>query len=656
MSILNLTCQLRTGVLFRSLFMFISVTAVASPGFAEEVVVLDKVVVTGTKTPHTLEDVPVETVVITADDIAKKNADNVMDLLTDVAGIQGANHSDVFGTYTWNAKMRGLDFNNGYGLILIDGQRTMGCGQSGGMGEYGVGLNQIPIEMIERIEIVKGPGSALYGSDAMAGVINIITRKVPDEPTGRAGISRKRYQVLRENSDGTEDEGNGSHYATQNYISYGDSISDRLGYLLSYSYESADDIQADPVPSNRHFFSGRVDSQFTDSLNLFLKYDTDDYSKEGSRAEDSERVTLGAGYQFTEGHSLDVSGYYYDWFFRHGYPGYSHGYKHGSTGYNQGEVRYTWRHEKLNTIVIGSEFMTQVIDYVIENENGSLITVNEDVKTTSAFIQNEFSPTESLTLVAGARYDDHSTFGEEINPKVSMMVKPFIGTTVRFSAGTSYKSPTIRQLYYSTPYRHGSYYAQSNPDLKAEKGTGYSLNLEQAFRNNSIVFSTGWFRNEVEDMVVREDTGTLYDSLPLMTYKNVEEAWTSGLEFMGRFVSDGGISASISYTWTDSENKENGKHLTYISEHSASFNPAWDFKSLGAGISASVSYNGKQYKDSDNSVEIDASTVLDMKCWKQLSEKAKVSLEADDLFESYEAGDGNWHTGRAVSAKLDLMF
>ena len=139
----------------------------------EETYGLADIVVTGTKTPHTLQDVPVQTMVISAEEIEKKNSQNIMDLLRDIPGIHMANHNDVFGTYTWMARMRGMDFNSGYALILVDGQRAMGCGQSGGMGEYGVGLNQVPVELVERIEVVKGPGSALYGSDAVTGVVNI---------------------------------------------------------------------------------------------------------------------------------------------------------------------------------------------------------------------------------------------------------------------------------------------------------------------------------------------------------------------------------------------------------------------------------------------------------------------------------------------------
>ena len=199
--------QKRIVLIVLSLFFILSASFALADNLINR---LDDIVVTGTKTQHTLQDVPVETIVITREDIEKKNSQNVMDLLKDIPGIQTAYHNDVFGTYTWVAKMRGLDFDSGYALILIDGQRSMGSGQSGGMGEYGIGLNQIPVEMIERMEIVKGPGSALYGSDAMAGVVNIITKKVPQKAAGSAGVAYGWYDVKKENSDGSEEDANGS--------------------------------------------------------------------------------------------------------------------------------------------------------------------------------------------------------------------------------------------------------------------------------------------------------------------------------------------------------------------------------------------------------------------------------------------------------------
>ncbi|CCK79113.1 TonB-dependent receptor plug domain-containing protein [Desulfobacula toluolica] len=617
---------------------------------------LDDIVITGTKTQHTLQDVPVETIVITREDIQKKNSQNIMDLLKDVPGIQTSYHNDVFGTYTWLAKMRGLDFNSGYALILIDGQRAMGCGQSGGMGEYGVGINQIPVEMIERIEIVKGPGSALYGSDAMAGVVNIITKRAPQKATGSAGVAYGQYDVKRENSDGSEEDANGSRKMSKTYVSYGDRITDNVGYFIHYNYESADDIAEDPVKSWKHSFLGKLDAKINEKTDIFLKTEFSDYEKEDNREEDSYRLSGIIDWHLSQNHSLSLKGYTYNWDFTHGYPGYSYGYKYGDVGYHQAELQYTWDINNWNTLVLGGETQLQGIDYTIENDDGSVVSVNEDVKTSSLYIQDEAVLLDKLTLVGSARYDHHSTFGKEVNPKFSLMYQPQETTTIRACFGTSFKSPTIRQLYYNTPYRHGSFYAQSNPELKPETAVGYGVSIEQWFMSQKMMVDLGYFRNEIEDMVISEDTGTLYNGLTLMRYKNVEKAWTQGIEFMCRAYLTDELTASFSYTYTDTENEESGKELTYVSRHSASFSPAYDWDKYGIGVSASIAYNSKQYTNTDNTQQIDAGAVFDAKIYKQLSKTAKLSFEADDIFDSVPARDGSFHAGRTFTAKLDIEF
>jgi outer membrane receptor for ferrienterochelin and colicins len=621
---------------------------------------LKDIVVTGTRTPHALKDVPVETVLINREDIERTNAQNAMDVLKNIPGIDSSVHDDVFGIYTWRAKLRGLNFNDGYGLILIDGQRAMGCGQSGGMGEYGTGLNQIPVDMIERIEVVKGPSSALYGSDAMAGVINIITKKIPKKATGSAGVSYGWYKIKEKKSNsGTitkpSDDGQSRNFS-KNYVSFGDKISDRFGYLLHYNYDGAEDIGQDPIKSNRHSFMGKLDADLSETIDLYLKYEVSDYEKADSREEESYRVSAGIDFRPTDNHFFSLKGYTYTWDFTHGYPGFSYGYKHGDVGYNQGEVQYTWYSSDWNALTLGGEVQEQCIDYVIENADGSMVNVKENVDTSSLYVQDEITLFKAFTLVGGFRYDDHSTFGSKVNPKLSLMYKFSEDTTLRASAGKAFKSPTLRQLYYDTPYRHGDYYCKSNPDLQPEKAIGYSASIEQWLFDQSIMINLGYFRNDVDDMVIREDTGTMYNSLPLKEYRNVEEAWTQGVEFMCRAYTDEGFSASLSYTYTDSENKETGKELTYTPKHVLSILPAYELEKYGLGTSATVSYIGKQYTNSDNTDEIDAHTVVDAKIYKNLSDKAKLSFEADNIFDSDKGDEGNFRTGRTFTVKLDVSF
>ena len=628
----------------------------ASADSNEKATSLDDIVVTATKTPHTLKDVPVETVVITGADIQKTNAKNVMGVLKDIPGLNVANHDDIFGTYTWHATLEGLPFDGGYGLVLIDGQRSMGCGQSGGMGEYGIGLNQIPVSMIDHVEVVKGPGSALYGSDAITGVINIITKKIPAEPKGWAGASYGWYDVKRQLSDGTEEEADGDRYLHQAYVGYGNRISDNAGYILAYNFEGADDITARPMASQRHSIMGKIDAQAGESINLFAKLELSDYQKTDNRDEDSHRVSAGADWQVSQNHLLSLKGYTYKWDFAHGTHGDPYGFKNGYVGYNQAELQDAWNITQNNTLVAGGELQEQRIDYIIENQDGSLITVDETVKTSSLYLQDEQVLWDKVTLVAGARYDDHSVFGDQINPKFSAMVRLAEATNLRMSIGRSFKSPTIRQLYYDAPYRHGTFYAQSNRDLKPEKAVGYTVSLEQRFVEDRIMLNLGYFRNDVDDLVVRVDTGTLYNGLPLMRYANVNEAWTQGLEFMCKAKFGSSLEVALAYTYTQTENKETGKELTYVPDHSISLRPSYEWESLKLGVSADLTYTGRQYTNDTNTTRIDAQTVVDGKIYAHLSSSCKLSFEVDDIFDSKENAVNSYYAGRTFLAKLDLEF
>lgn len=634
-------------------------SALAEQSAPETSALLTEVVVTATRTPHTIKDVPVETVVITRQDMEQSNAQNAMDALKTVPGITSAVHDDVFGTYTWRAKMRGLNFNDGYGLILIDGQRVMGSGQSGGMGEYGIGLNQIPVEMIERIEVVKGPSSALYGSDAMAGVINVITSSTPEKASARAGASYGWYTIKdKVNSDGTvskpSDDGQ-SRNVSQAFLSVGDRPLERLAYLIHYNYESADDIRQDPIASDRHSLMAKVDLAATDTLDFFLKGEASTYEKTDNREEDSYRLSAGLEWQPSPDHFLAVKGYTYSWDFVHGYPGYSYGFKHGDTGFDQMEIQYTWYASDEQTWTLGGESQRQGIDYIIDNADGSTIGVEENVTTNSLYAQDEITLFDDVTLVAGARFDDHSNFGSEVNPKLSLMYALTDATTLRASAGRSFKSPTIRQLYYDSPYRHGSYYVQSNRELQPEIGMGYSAGVEQWLYNDHLLASVSMFRNEIDDMVIREDTNTLYDGLPLLTYRNVEQATTQGVEFLTKF-SQQDFSLTLAYTYTASEDNATGKDLTYVPEHSLTLLPAYEWPAYGLGLSGVLTYTGKQYTDSANTSEIGANTVVDARIYKKLTEGVRLSFEVDNLFDSDKGDEGNYRSGRMVQLKMDVSF
>ena len=174
--------------------------------------------------------------------------------------------------------------------------------------------------------------------------------------------------------------------------------------------------------------------------------------------------------------------------------------------------------------------------------------------------------------------------------------------------------------------------------------------------NHRLMFSAGYFRNEVEDMVIAEETGTFYNGLPLQIYRNVNEAKIQGLEILSKAMVFENCSLSLSYTYTDSENKENGKNLTYTPEHHFSLTPAYDWVRYGAGISATLSRYSKQYTNTANTSQLDEHTVVDAKIYKQLGKAAKLSFEADNIFDSDKGDVNNYRVGQAFQVKLDITF
>ena len=622
---------------------------------------LSEVVVTGTRTPHTLKEVPVETVLITRAEIEKSNAQTVTDILKTVPGLNASGVDDVFGSASSRVRQQGLSFNDGYGLILIDGQRIHGSGQSGAHGEYAVGLNQIPVSMIERIEVVKGPGSVLYGSDAMAGVINVITRKAPQQMEAGASASYGWYQVKEQVVNGkvTKPSDDGHSRNISEYSMYfGDRPHEKIGYLASYAYEKGQAIGIDPIDSDRHSAMVKTDFTLTEDLGAWLKGEASAFEREGSSpaTEDSYRLAAGTTWKGGEKHAVDIKGYHYIDDFTASSSASS---RSGQIGYSQAEAQYTLRLGKTQAITVGSEVQRQGIDYGMVNKSAGLTTrtnVVEDVDTWSIFLQDELTFFDALTVVPGIRFDDHSTYGDSFNPKLAVMYRLLQSTTLRGAVGKAFKSPTIRQLYYDVPYYHSPFWVESNPDLEPEKSIGYSFGVEQWLFQDRVSLSASAYRNDIEDMVVSETSGRTFNGQELRVYRNVSEAMTQGLDLTAKLLLNDSLTLAASYAYTDSENKENGLELTYTPNHALRFSPSYEYKPLGLGLSSSISYTSEQYSDAANLLPVDDHVVVDANISKRLGDKGKLTFQADNVFDSDKGDERNFREGRTFLVRLDISL
>lgn len=587
---------------------------------------LDEIVITGTKTPHALKDVPVQTIVITHGDIEETSAQTVSDVLRTIPGMFVI-AENIPGITAWRTKLRGLDLNSGYGLILVNGQRVKG----GGMGEYGYGVNQIPLSTIEQIEVIKGPGSVLYGSDAMGGVINIITKAAPQTPIMGMDVAVGS---------------NGTRVGSV----YGGTSMDKLGLFFNASTEQSK-VGAFGYNSTRNevYDAKRIDSrltyEFSDKIKTSLilavedqertrQYKTKDVLRHNW--EKKYRIAPSANIDIDKVSSAVISGYYYNWNMNSMESGSdSSGFTPtvGDMFYHNIEGKYTRTIWDGYQLTMGGELLEEKLEYNMANEN---------IGTMSGYAQLEADLTDTFTVVVGTRYDDHEKYGEYISPKLSFMYHPLEDTTIRGSVGKGFKSPTIRQLYYTELYQHSTYWYQSNPDLDAEESVGYSLSVEQGIGDRFLCEVT-LFRNDIKNKVLNIDTGTFQDGLPITTFKNISKAHTQGLEFGLKVILSKGLSGHISYAYTDTEDEDTGKELTYVPTNNITGGLTYDYASWGLTLSANVQYASEVFKDTDNINKTDDYTLVDLKIAKTLGQVFTLSLEGSNIFDSdYGQPERDW--------------
>ncbi len=580
---------------------------------------MDEVVITATKTGIILADVPQDIHVITPEQIARSNAQTVGDVLKYIPGLNVSLSDDAPGASTWQSTLRGLSIDDGYGLVLIDGHRVKGRG----MGEYGNGLNLIPVEMIERIEVVKGPGSVLYGSDAMSGVINIITKRLTD---------KERFNAYANY---------GSKGAARQGFSYGNK-SGVIGFQTSGSMER---IAIDEYEGR--FLSNRVNYTPAGIGSYSLDIDVNDMFSSGGKDERRVKIAPEASFDLGNGSKAVISGYWYDWDFKHST-------RHGDIFYSQAEARVSRFLDDRHRLTAGSEFLRQTLEYSFKGIEGAWPELSKDIDTYSVFLQDEWSVNAKAFLTLGARYDNHSSYGGVLSPRISGLYDIGESTRFRASVGRSFKSPNIRQLYYPAPFSHGANeYILSNPELKPEYAFGYTISLEKNFRKT--LFATGMvYRNDLEDMVAVYDTGLGYAGKNLLSYENVSRAFTRGIECEVRFQMPGGVSGTLSFDYTDSKNKDTGKKVRYVPKHSEGVRVSYFNSRLGFGINWGVKYVGSFYTDVENTKKNDGYSMAEAKILKYITNLMSLSLEGNNLFDTDYGDPSSERMDRTYTVRLNL--
>lgn len=579
----------------KSLLGLAMATAVVTSAQAE-LQELDKVVTTATLTEQEAGSVPAFTSVITADDIASTSVSSLADLLRESVGVN--NFSNALGRD--ELQIRGL--GGEYTLILVNGKRV----SSGAAFAKGsdVDYNSIPLSAIERVEIIRGPMSSIYGADAIGGVLNIITKKAQDE--FRSSVSAE-YRNVTSGVDGDQYRLSAT---TQGQLSEQLSMSLAAGQNYQDAwFANESDKDADEAPKREQKKSRNLFSSFAYQLNeqqsveLDIGYNNDQrplgtYSS-GPRTREQELTRLdvtlthkgafdwGSTTAFIKHEDADVKDFN---------SSYDAPETHKTKEKNLYAKAYAAATVGINSVVAGVDYRHQNIEDVTTYMQTGKLTIDE----MALFAQDDIAVTNDLKLTLGGRYDSHEIFGENFSPKAYVVYQLADGITLKGGVSEAFKAPDGSYLSpeYSVISCGGGCYLSGNPDLKAETSVNYEAGIEisQALWDLSVA----WFHNDIDDLIDREIT---YDevsgSATAAEWVNVAEATTKGLEASGSVDVASALRLSANYTRLITEADDgsgNKSELTGRPQHQANMSALWQ-ASEALAATLSVNYTAGMYAE-----------------------------------------------------------
>jgi outer membrane receptor for ferrienterochelin and colicins len=556
--------------------------------------VLNDVVVTGTRSPHLLKDVPVETQVVTRRDFQRTGATSVDQALTSSIGL--TINEDLSGQ---GATIRGIEGDRV--LVMVDGERAVGRVRGS------IDLSQYSLNNVEKIEIVKGTGSTLYGSDAMGGVVNIITN-VPKQNATNADLYCEY----------------GSHNSLNPSATFGYGNKD-FGFTLGGKLFSTDGFDLDKSTphtngqekTDRYNFDAKVrktlsphwflsgSGRYMDESKAWLESEiiqlspTRDTTYVYDSDEKNKRYDGSATLKYVSGEKYSMNLRFYGTYYDHLWKKYSGPFWIDTA---KTEDSYYEASYSSNYVIGDSHVATYGFDFSYQDLTSTeLIDETRPDKSYAGYLQYEWSPIEQLTFLPGARYEHHSSFGNHFNPSINVMYHPSEDLKFRGFVGRGFRAPSIKQQYFIFDHTSAGYIVYGGrvplPDGLATDGANFTDLKEENSINSSISaeFSYGaigmhritFFYNHLDDLI----DFTLIGFTPtywrgVYIYQNIETAITKGIEWESRVRLSKSVDLSLSYNYLSSKNLATGEELINRPAHTVKLylSGFWEKTGMGATI------------------------------------------------------------------------
>ena len=546
----------------------------STTAFGQGAGVLPETVVTATRVPTSIDRIGNAITVITEQQIRDRQITSVADVLRTVPGLAVNRSGAGVGTQT-QVRIRGSEANQT--LVLIDGIEV---NDPSGGSEFDFG--HLLASGVERIEILRGPQSALYGSDAVGGVINIITKRGSGDPSGYVSLEGGSFQTGRADagvSGGTE-KISYSFYAS-GYHSDGISLASRKrGFDENDGYSNrtaGGRLGFTPFEALQLDFVGRwtqarlendgFDGGSSPNIVIDSNDDTQVWQRFG-RAQAS-LDTLGGAWQHIAGASIADSRRD----FRTG--------KVDTSMFDGRKKKFDYQSNlSYSTETLAPAEHSTVVGVERESEHvvnrSAFSDIDRQLDTTSVFAQQGITLWDSLTLTAAGRHDWNELFEDETTWRFSgAYLFRESGTKLKASYGTAVKAPDIFQLFGFTSMFQG------NPNLVPEHSRGWDAGIEQTFLGGRAAVELTYFDQRIDNLI--QGFGNTAINLP-------GESKANGIELSGRYSPVSALDLTASYTYMDTRDA-NGDELVRRPQHIASFTGTYRFLENRASVTLGIDYN-----------------------------------------------------------------
>jgi vitamin B12 transporter len=542
----------------RSFFVKIlsaALTAALAQAAAAEPSSVDTVVVTATRIPTPESQVASSISVISADEIAAMQTQTLPDVLKIVPGLNVVQVGGIGGQTS--IFMRGT--NSNHVKVLVDGIDVGDPSNSNGAFDVG----QFLAQDIQRVEVLRGPQSGLYGSDAIGGVINVTTKAGSGPAQFTAGIEGGSFDTFNQNA-GISGSADQFHYAANiQHLHSGETPVTPLAVLLP-GEQRIDDYYDNLTASTKLGY----DIAATWDLGLVARYTNTHLRTTGDNEfnfpdtfPDSQQSTSTTTQYYTR---LTVHNLAFDGALDHTL-GLAYGNiktssfspDNGSSENAGNRMKIDWqgniRLTSSEHLIVGAEHEREAIS--------EPISAGTNINSGYGELQSSFG--DSFFDTVSVRYDDNNRFGSKVTYRFApVYLINDTGTKLKASIGTGFKAPTLSQLFQSFPP-----FFFANPNLRPESSLGYDFGFEQSLFAETVHVGATYFRNNIKNLI---DSNADFTS-----YANVGRARTDGVESFVAFQPAGAYSARLDYTFTEAFDQTDNTVLLRRPKHKASLRNSW---------------------------------------------------------------------------------